>query len=65
MPCLKKIKTPNSSQIMEALGLQYRSNYDRKENNNTEFYYNYYANDDQNIENIHGYDISFSISEQF
>jgi hypothetical protein len=57
---LKKEKNPNSSQIMEALGHQYHSNYDRK--NDTFFYYNFY-DDDGKIENIHGYDLSFLISK--
>jgi len=56
---LKKEKYPDSSQIMEALGYEYRSSYDRK--NNTYFYYNFY--NDEKIENIHGYDLSFSISK--
>ncbi|TDE45373.1 DUF4153 domain-containing protein [Flavobacterium rhamnosiphilum] len=58
---IKKDKNPNSSQIMMALGLQYRSDYDRKERNNTEYFYNFYENNNQNIENIQGYDMSFSI----
>lgn len=55
----KKYKNPNSSQIMESLGYVYRSEYER--NTNSNFYYNFY-NDNNPIENIHGYDISFSLS---
>lgn len=60
---LKKDKDPDSSQIMKALGLQYRYKYDRMETNEnkTEFYYNFYTNERENIENIHGYDFAFSI----
>ncbi|MDI5948071.1 DUF4153 domain-containing protein [Flavobacterium yafengii] len=58
---IKKDKKPNSSQIMEALGLYYRSPYDQKEKNNKEYFYNFYENNNQNIENIQGYDVSFSI----
>ncbi|MBP6758403.1 MAG: DUF4153 domain-containing protein [Flavobacterium sp.] len=60
---LKKDKDPSSSQIMKALGFQYRDSYRRREReeNDNEFYYNLYKNDPQNIENIHGYDMSFSI----
>ncbi|MDI5898882.1 DUF4153 domain-containing protein [Flavobacterium yafengii] len=58
---IKKDKNPNSSQIMEALGLDYRSPYDQKGKNNKEYFYNFYENNNQNIENIQGYDVSFSI----
>lgn len=60
---LKKDKTPDSSKIMKALGLHYRYQYDKIVNNenDTDFYYNLYNNEQQTIENIHGYDISFSI----
>ena len=60
---VKKNKAANSSQIMKALGFQYRDSYYRQEKfeNNNEFYYNFHKNEQQNIENIHGYDMSFSI----
>jgi hypothetical protein len=62
---LKKDKTPESSEIMKALGFQYRYLYDRNERNknDNEFYYNLYENEQQRIENIHGYDIAFSIGK--
>ena len=62
---LKKDKTPESSEIMKALGFQYRYQYDRNERNknDNEFYYNLYENELQRIENIHGYDIAFSIGK--
>ena len=62
---LKKDKTPESSEIMKALGFQYRYQYDRNERNknDNEFYYNLYENEQQRIENIHGYDIAFSIGK--
>lgn len=59
---LKKEKSPSDYEIMEALGYEYRSQYDRKEKNKDEFYYYYYENDQNIVENIHGYDISFSLS---
>ncbi len=58
---LTKDKKPNSSQIMEALGYEYRSSYEQKGINNTNFYYSFYNGDSQNIESIHGYDLSFLI----
>lgn len=58
---LKKDKDPNSSQIMEALGYEYRSSYESK--NDTDFYYNFYEDNNGVIQNIHGYDMSFSISK--
>jgi hypothetical protein len=60
---LKKDKDPDSSKIMKALGFQYRYQYDpiEKNENDTDFYYNLYTNEQQKIENIHGYDIAFSI----
>lgn len=60
---LKKAKKPNSTQIMKALGFQYRYSYKRKEmnENDNEFYYNFHRNEQQRIENIHGYDMSFSV----
>lgn len=60
---VEKNKAANSSQIMKALGFQYRNSYYRQEKfeNDNEFYYNFHKNEQQNIENIHGYDMSFSI----
>jgi len=60
---LKKDKTPESSKIMKALGFHYRYQYDKIVNNenDTDFYYNLYNNEQQTIENIHGYDIAFFI----
>jgi len=57
---IKKDKTPNSSQIMEAFGLQYRSDYDKNENDENYFNYNFNGND--KINNVHGYDLSFTLS---
>lgn len=60
---LKKSKNPKSTEIMKALGFQYRHQYDIIEKNkkDTEFYYNLYKKEQQTIENIQGYDIAFSI----
>jgi hypothetical protein len=62
---LNKDKDPDSSQIMKALGFHYRYQYDKEERikNDNEFYYNFYKNERENIEDIHGYDIAFSIGE--
>lgn len=51
----KHEKDPGAVRIMETLGLQYRSEYDRKDNLNDSFYY-YYYEEDNSIANIHGYD---------
>jgi hypothetical protein len=62
---LNKDKDPDSSQIMKALGFHYRYQYDKEERikNDNEFYYNFYKNERENIEDIHGYDIAFSIGK--
>ena len=62
---LNKDKDPDSSEIMKALGFHYRYQYDKEERikNDNEFYYNFYKNERENIENIHGYDIAFSIGK--
>ena len=62
---LNKDKDPDSSQIMKALGFHYRYQYDKEERikDDNKFYYNFYKNERENIENIHGYDIAFSIGK--
>ena len=60
---LKKDKTPNSSQIMEAFGMQYRSDYDTNEKDGNYFNYNFNENETQKINNVHGYDLSFTVSD--
>lgn len=59
---LRKNKTPSRYEIMEALGYEYRSPYDKKEKNKTDFYFYYYENNQNAVENIHGYDFSFNLS---
>ena len=59
---LKKDKTPNSSQIMEAFGMQYRSDYDTNEKDGNYFNYNFNENETQKINNVHGYDLSFIVT---
>ncbi|WP_394775913.1 DUF4153 domain-containing protein [Flavobacterium sp.] len=59
---LKKDKNPGDYKIMEALGYEYRASYDREDKNKNDFYYYYYDNDQNAIENIHGYDMSFTLS---
>jgi len=58
---LKKEKSPNDYDIMEALGYEYKSPYSRFEDKNTNIYYFYYEND-ESVENIHDYDLSFKTS---
>lgn len=58
---LKKDKSPNSSQIMEAFGLEYHSNYETKEDNNTNLNYNKNYNSN-NITIVNGFDFSFEQS---
>lgn len=62
---LNKDKDPDSSEIMKALGFHYRYQYDKEERikDDNEFYYDFYKNERENIENIHGYDIAFSIGK--
>lgn len=60
---LKNYKTPNSSQIMKAFGLQYRSDYDSIEKDGNYFNYNFNENEHQSINNVHGYDLSFTVSD--
>jgi hypothetical protein len=58
---LKKDKTPNSSQIMEALGLEYHSDYETKVNEDAN--YNYSKNNNSNdITIVKGFDFSFELS---
>jgi hypothetical protein len=60
---LKKNKDPNSYDIMQALGANYHNEYDLINEIDTTFYYNFLENDNENnIENIHGYDLSFLAS---
>lgn len=61
---LKSDKSARSSEIMEALGFEYRSQYDLSIINDGNIYYEYNKNESQNIENIHGYDMSFSLSKK-
>ncbi len=57
-------KDPSSTEILKALGLKYRSRYDRiNDNYNNSFYY--YNDEDYNntISNIHGYDLQFLLNK--
>lgn len=58
---LQKNKKPDSDQIMKALGYQYRSQYDVKDDKN--LYYSHYENEGETIQNIHDYDLSFNLSD--
>jgi len=59
---LKKDKSPGYYEIMKSLGYEYRSEYDRRNDTDNTFYFYYYGNDDNKVENIHGNDFLFSIS---
>ncbi|OXG09545.1 uncharacterized protein DUF4153 [Flavobacterium araucananum] len=59
---LKKHKSPTDYEIMEALGYEYKSSYEKEEKNKDDFYYYYYENRQNTVENIHGYDVSFNLS---
>jgi hypothetical protein len=58
---LKKDKTPNSSQIMEAFGLEYRSDYEKNINEGGSYNYSQPYNNNE-ITIIKGYDFSFELS---
>ena len=58
---IKNDKTPNSSQIMEAFGLEYQPDYETKINEDSNYSYSqpYNTND---ITTVNGYDFSFEMS---
>ncbi len=58
---LKKDKTPNSAQIMEAFGLRYRSDYETNINKDTNYYYSK-SNNSNEITIVNGYDFTFEMS---
>lgn len=57
---LKKEKEPSSFLIMEALGFNYFNKYDASQKDISQFSF-YYS--ERNVQNIHGYDITFDIYE--
>jgi hypothetical protein len=59
---LKKDKSPSDNEVMNSLGFEYRYYYDRKDDIDTSFYYYFYGNEDNQVENIHGQDFLFTIS---
>lgn len=59
---LKKDKSPGYYEIMKSLGYEYRSEYDLRNDTDNTFYFYYYGNDNNKVENIHGNDFFFSIS---
>ena len=58
---LKKDKTPNSAQIMEAFGLKFRSDYETNINKDTNYYYSK-SNNSNEITIVNGYDFTFEMS---
>ncbi|MBF4484649.1 DUF4153 domain-containing protein [Flavobacterium sp. CSZ] len=58
---LKKQKSPSDYEIMKSLGFEYRSPYDRKNDNDGSFYYYFYGHNDNTVENIHGQDFLFTL----
>ncbi|RZJ50842.1 MAG: DUF4153 domain-containing protein [Flavobacterium sp.] len=59
---LKKNKSPNDYEIMESLGFEYRSEYDRRNDKDSSFYYYFYDREENIVENIQGQDLLFSLS---
>ncbi|RVT78489.1 DUF4153 domain-containing protein [Flavobacterium sufflavum] len=57
---LKKDKNPSPFKIMESLGLVYHDKYERENNVNSAFYYNF--SDNQYVESIQGYDVIIALS---
>ncbi|GIZ09203.1 DUF4153 domain-containing protein [Flavobacterium sp. UMI-01] len=63
IPLIKKDKQVSEYDIMKTLGYQYRSQYESENRADKNFYYSYYNNGSKPIENIQGYDLSFSIDQ--
>lgn len=61
---LQKNKNPYTTEIVKALGVTYRNSYDN-ETSPTTFYYNYYEDSRNNVENISGYDVIFNIDSYY
>jgi hypothetical protein len=59
---LKKDKSPGYYEIMRSLGYEYRSEYDQRNNRDNTFYFYFYGDGDNKVENIHGNDFLFSLS---
>jgi len=57
---LKKDKDPGSFKIMKTLGLVYHDKYERENNVNSGFYYDY--SDREYVDNIQGYDMIIALS---
>jgi hypothetical protein len=59
----KKDKDPYVTEIMESLGYEYQSEYAKKDDLNDSFNYYFYENNENYIDNIHGYDFTFTLSK--
>lgn len=59
----KKDKDPGISEIMESLGYEYQSEYAKRDDVNDSFNYYFYENNENSIDNIHGYDFTFTLSK--
>nr|WP_315174987.1 DUF4153 domain-containing protein [uncultured Flavobacterium sp.] len=59
---IAKNKKPSAPEIMKALGATYRYQNDGISKKQTYFYYTFNDNNAHSIENIHGYDLSFTLS---
>ncbi|MEO7975959.1 DUF4153 domain-containing protein [Flavobacterium sp.] len=59
----KKDKDPGINEIMENLGYEYQSEYARKDDLKDSFSYYFYENNENNVDNIHGYDFIFTLSK--
>ena len=58
----QKNKNPSSTEIMEALGLEYHSEYATENDVRNNFYYSFYENSDSTVENISGYDMALTVT---
>lgn len=59
---LKKEKNPGPVRMLQALGVKHRYSYERKNESYDNFYYSFYENTNNTVENIHGYDMVFTVS---
>lgn len=59
----KKDKNAGINEIMKSLGYEYQSEYAKRDNLNDSFYYYFYENTENSIDNIHGYDFTFTLSK--
>lgn len=59
----KKDKNAGINEIMKSLGYEYQSEYAKRDDVNDSFNYYFYENNENSIDNIHGYDFTFTLSK--